>query len=94
GMLPADLGKASARRLLRVYTANVEAVRRYTPEPYPGKVALVRAARRPEEDPTLGWGALAPGIEVTALDADHYGLLQEPVVGEVARVFRSRAGEP
>ena len=85
--LPAGTGEEAARRLLRVFHSNLEAVRTYTPEPYPGRVLLVRAARRPEEDATLGWGPLAPGLAVEALDADHYSLLAEPAVETLARLL-------
>jgi amino acid adenylation domain-containing protein len=85
--VPAGLAEETARRLRRVFAANLEAVRAYRPAPYPGRVLLVRAARRPEEDATLGWGPLAPGLTVEVLDTDHYGLLEEPAVEALARLL-------
>jgi thioesterase domain-containing protein/acyl carrier protein len=85
--VPAGLAEETARRLRRVFEANLKAVRAYQPAPYPGRVLLVRAARRPEEDATLGWGPLAPGLVAEALDADHYSLLEEPAVETLARLL-------
>jgi thioesterase domain-containing protein len=94
GALPEGLGEEQARMLLRAGEADVDALRAYRPEPYDGPVLLVRAGRRGTDD--LGWGALASsGIEIAPFDAEHSGLLVEPVLGDLARLLRSRlAGGP
>jgi amino acid adenylation domain-containing protein/FkbM family methyltransferase len=87
-----DVEGPQTRRLLRVYQANVEAVQRYRPAPdpflpVPGRVALLRAAERPEGrgvDPALGWEGLAPGLVVRELAGDHYSLLRSPQVERLA----------
>jgi thioesterase domain-containing protein len=98
GALPAGMGERQAGRLLRVFTANVEAARSYRPEPCSGPVLLVRAGRRPEgadgADATLGWGSLAPGLATTVVDADHYGLLREPALEELIQVFEDALRAP
>ncbi len=85
--VPAGLAEETAGKLRAVFAANLTAVRAYTPEPYPGKVLLVRAARRPEDDLTLGWSPHAPNLAVEALDADHYGLLAEPAIEPLVRLL-------
>ncbi len=93
-----DVEGPQTRRLLRVYRANVEAVKRYRPEPDPsglpasGRVALLRAAERPEGrvvDPDLGWEALAPGLLVRELTGDHYSLLRAPQVESLAAAIEA-----
>jgi thioesterase domain-containing protein len=82
------------RRLLDVYKANVRAFRRYRPEPYPERVTLFRPvdAEAPpglEDDPMLGWGALAPEVEIEAVPGDHITVLAEPNVGTLAARLRA-----
>lgn len=53
-------------------------------------VTLVVAARRlahaPISDPLCGWTRTVANLHAEQVDADHLGLLQEPGVGEVARI--------
>ena len=88
-----DVEGPQARRLLRVYQANVAAVRRYRPALDAGdpgervRVALLRAGDRPSggvADPDLGWAGLAPGLLVRELAGDHYSLLRPPAVDGLA----------
>ena len=64
-----EIETGQARRLLRVYQANVAAMRRYRPAadaPGIARVALLRAGERPGglvTAPDLGWSGLAPGDE-------------------------------
>ncbi|HEV7514825.1 MAG TPA: sulfotransferase, partial [Thermoanaerobaculia bacterium] len=91
GVIPADVGEEGARDRLRVLEANVLAARAYRPQPYSGQVLLVRATRHREAAESLGWGALAvAGLEIAPFDADHFGLLSEPTLGELARLLRER----
>jgi thioesterase domain-containing protein len=83
------------RRLLDVYKANVRAFRRYRPEPYGGSITLFRPADAEappglEGDPTLGWGALAPKVEIEAVPGDHISTLAEPHVAVLAARLRER----
>jgi thioesterase domain-containing protein/acyl carrier protein len=62
-----------------------------TIRPYPGKVELIVAGRRIERDPSLspacGWRGLAAALNVHVLDGDHFDLVEEPTVTEVAEIF-------
>jgi thioesterase domain-containing protein len=94
GALPPGLTPEAARRLLRVFRANLEAVRAYEPAPHPIRLVLVRTettqAAVPDLglDPALGWSALTPHLEVLDLGSDHYSLLQEPEVEALAAALR------
>ena len=69
-----------------VRQANKRASRRYVPKPYSGPIALMWASDRPERcpDPRLGWGDLAPGLEVHTVPGDHITMLAEPHVQVLA----------
>jgi thioesterase domain-containing protein len=59
--------------------------------PYHGRATLIVAGRRAKEsvldDPNCGWAAYLPALEVHTLDAEHLGLLEDPHVESVARIF-------
>lgn len=80
------------RRLLDVFKANVRAFRRYRPEPYPEPITLFRPQEgdEPGQDPTLGWGALAPRVDVETVPGDHVSALAEPHVRTLAARLRAR----
>jgi amino acid adenylation domain-containing protein len=86
GAIPAGVGEESARDHLRVLEANIAAAQAYRPQPYPGRVLLVSAARHGEAASSLGWGALAvSGLEVVPLATDHLRLLSEPDLAPLLR---------
>ena len=89
GALPEGLEEEQARALLAAGEAEVDALRAYRPRPYAGPVLLVRAARGGGAA-DLGWGALAPALEVVPLDAGHSGLLVEPVVRDLVELLQAR----
>lgn len=79
------------RRLLDVFKTNVRAFRRYRPEPYPGPITLFRPAdAEAPSDPTLGWGALAPRVDIETVPGDHISALAEPHVRTLAARLRAR----
>jgi amino acid adenylation domain-containing protein len=91
GALPAGVSAEQIGRLWRVFRANVRAVRAYRPAPVPAAttgIALFVTHGNPERDSLgadLGWGKLAGGgLAVSELSGDHYSLLREPVVQELA----------
>lgn len=49
-------------------------------------VAGKRLAEEPISDPLCGWSRTVSSLNAERVDADHLGLLQEPGVGEVARI--------
>jgi thioesterase domain-containing protein len=92
----AAAGVEPLRRLLRVFKTNVRAFRRYRPGAYPGALHLFRpgaAAGEPDEataaDPTLGWGAVAPRVEIDTIPGDHISALAEPHVRTLAARLRT-----
>ncbi|HKH46593.1 MAG TPA: amino acid adenylation domain-containing protein, partial [Thermoanaerobaculia bacterium] len=94
GALPQGVGTDQVRTLLRVYRTNVEAARTYTPQPYAGRVLLVRATQGlAQTDPLLGWGGLIRGaLETLDAEGDHYTVMQGETLRAVARALRERLG--
>jgi amino acid adenylation domain-containing protein len=92
GALPPGFSAEQIGRLWRVFRANVRAVRAYTPRPAAGRTALFVTLGNPERDSLgtdLGWGRLVgDGLAVSDLPGDHYSLLREPGVQELADRLR------
>jgi acyl transferase domain-containing protein/thioesterase domain-containing protein/acyl carrier protein len=85
----------AAVRFHQVKKIHWQAFERATFQPYPGKIALMRAIDRGaenlgrHEDPTLGWGRLAGGgLEIYDVDAGHIGMLSDPYVGTIAEKLK------
>jgi amino acid adenylation domain-containing protein len=78
----------------RIVDTHLGAVRRWTPQPYEGR-AILFASHRPgvAREATLGWGPLVPRLSVIEIDADHFTLLREPAVCEVADRLRAALAE-
>jgi len=89
-LIPPSVGEAEVRSYLKVYTANVQAVRRYSPRPYPGRVTLLRTKfDLPGTDETLGWGALARGgVDVFEVPGAHHEMVSEPHVSVLAQLLK------
>jgi thioesterase domain-containing protein len=69
----------------RIVHAHLRAVRRWTPKPYDGRAILFAAHQNGViRDATLGWGPLLPRLSVIEIEADHFSLLREPAIDEVA----------
>lgn len=70
----------------------------YKPEPYHGRVVIVRASKQPRgipPDPTLGWGSLIdPETDIATIEAYHSTIMQEPQVEFVAEVLNSYLDGP
>ncbi len=76
------------RRLLEVFRSNFRAMLDYAPQPYPGRVVLLKASETVGENPddaSLGWNRLVPDLEVHELAGDHYSLLRPPGVEDLAQ---------
>ncbi|MCC6695332.1 MAG: alpha/beta fold hydrolase [Candidatus Hydrogenedentes bacterium] len=82
--------KGTLIRTLKVLAANARSLRRYVPEPYPGRLVVLRAndqplKRRFSDNPTLGWASLArERVEVLPVGGNHVTLFSQPYVNEVA----------
>ncbi len=93
-VLPPEVGVEQIHPLVAVVEANLEARREYTPGFYGSEILLLRAAvpavAPPPDDPTVGWGRLAAAVEVVTVPGDHYSMLAEPNVRQVARRLAER----
>lgn len=79
-----ELDLQQAQRCWRVFQANVQAMARYTPRPYPQPLVLFRGDADRADD-GLGWRPLAPeGFETHWIQGDHYTILQAPQVQVLA----------
>jgi thioesterase domain-containing protein len=70
-------------RRFAVYAANVRAMLAHRPDPYPGRLTLIRAGDSAGPEPD--WAALAlDGLDVGAVPGDHHGILRAPAVEMLA----------
>jgi thioesterase domain-containing protein len=69
--------------LRRAYS---NAVRRYAPPSYAGRVALFRAEELPARNPDLGWSSLLPRLEIVVVPGDHYTCITRHVAAFGARL--------
>jgi thioesterase domain-containing protein len=91
GRLPVGLPHSRAYRQLEVASRHEKAYEEYRPQPYAGRVAVLRAERQPwgrAPDPSLGWSALVDGPVMTcALPGHRIGLLEGPRSPRVAAII-------
>ena len=71
-----------------------EAVQKYRPKPFPGKMILFRARYRSLSgvSPTLRWGSLVENLRVVPVSAKHDKILEPPHVLELAKVMKHYLG--
>jgi thioesterase domain-containing protein/acyl carrier protein len=78
----------------RLMATHYQALRDYTPRPYPGRVTLFRARTRPLfrlYGRDLGWAALAGGgLDVISIPGNHESILKEPHVRTLASALKDR----
>jgi thioesterase domain-containing protein len=83
--------RATARRLLAVFTAALRAAGSWRPEPADLRVALLAAAQSdhlPADDPAAGWRPIARGgVDVVEVPGDHGSVLSPENAPAVARVL-------
>ena len=78
-VIPPDLDFADMLDILQMFTAHLQARRRYVGQPYDGRVILFRAAAggRSGVEETLGWGELAAGgVEVRVSSGKHGNMVR------------------
>jgi len=97
GLLPPELGPVDVARLYDLFRTTRQALDRYQPAPYPGRLSLLLAAHRPPaagpSDPAAAWAALAgAGSELELLPGDHYSIVRPPAVAALAGALRRRLG--
>ena len=94
GLLPPGMDAADLRRHLDVFAANLAARRDYVPRTYSGRVTLLESAEPPKAGDAAGglaWEALAlGGLERGVVPGDHYSMLREPRVRQLARSLAER----
>jgi thioesterase domain-containing protein len=65
----------------------------YVPQPYPGRITLVRTRSQPlfcSYDPAYGWGELAAhGVEVKIVPGSHENIFKEPDVRSLAEPLKA-----
>jgi len=93
-LIPPDFGLTQARRLLMVYKANNEALMKYIPQAYPGRVTLFRPYLGPsdnEEDAARGWDRVAAtGVDVHWVTGNHLNIMNRPHVEIIAEQLTRR----
>ena len=75
-----------------VRDSNAGAADQYVPQPYAGRVTLIRAAEillRSSEGPHAAWAGLVDRLEVHQIPGDHYDMLVEPQVKGLAEYLKS-----
>jgi thioesterase domain-containing protein/acyl carrier protein len=81
-------------RFRRVMATHYQALRDYSPRPYPGRVTLFRARTRPLfrlYGRDLGWAALAGGgLDIISIPGNHESILKEPHVRALAAALKDR----
>lgn len=92
--LPEHIGEQELEAVAEVCKAHISAIAAYEPLPYSGKVALFRAeaggrreARtgRGKHDGLARWQALFPALVELRASGNHYGIMRQPGVAEIAR---------
>ncbi|MUL37905.1 non-ribosomal peptide synthetase [Gloeocapsopsis dulcis] len=87
-------------RYYKLFKAHVQAMRDYVPQVYPHSITILRAKEEiihdfdnPEwstDDPLLGWGKCSSQpIQVREISGDHFSMLVEPHIQELAKQLRS-----
>jgi len=93
GGLAEGIGMVDAHRFLNVWKANIEALERYTPKIFPGRISFFRAAEwlppNPEH-PELAWISFSgKGIEIFEVPGNHHTMIMPPHVSVLAAHLRS-----
>lgn len=88
-----------AGRISRSATAIYLAWSEYAPEPYPGRVTLIRASEQKQppgvidDDPAMGWGRLAKsGVHVVKLKCAHARMLHVENATALAKILTAGLG--
>jgi pyochelin synthetase len=95
-VVPTEFTTQRVWPLFNTFKRNVRAGARYVPCPYPGRITLLRTQGQAFEDfpdparhPDYGWGSLTEEpVDVYPFRGNHYTLLNEPCVSDIAAVLR------
>jgi thioesterase domain-containing protein len=76
----------------RIANINLQAMMRYRPRAFDGRVALIRRRsplhRYAFDRPDWGWSELGPAVDVHYVDGNHDEIMVEPRVGDVGRIIQ------
>ncbi|NET59029.1 MAG: hypothetical protein F6K47_23660 [Symploca sp. SIO2E6] len=91
---PMKFRQPTARRMLQVTKANIQAMINYTPTVYPGKITLFRTSKpcfaKRIGDESWGWSDLAEeGVEIHFIPGHHFNLLRYPHVEVLAQKLQA-----
>ncbi|MDH3600117.1 MAG: amino acid adenylation domain-containing protein [Candidatus Tectomicrobia bacterium] len=89
GVLPPEVGAEYIRHRLQVFKANIQAVARYRPHPYAGRIIFFynSAVMQVHQDASLVWRSIATGDIIThEISGDHYSIVQSQMLAEKLRV--------
>jgi thioesterase domain-containing protein len=92
GVLPPGVGRPWVRERFDLFSRSVNALHRYLPRPYGGRVTLFRAGASVAPgatDLTAGWGLLARTDAHLVPESDHTSLLHGPALDRVVEQLRS-----
>ena len=76
--------------MFKVFSSNVKAATRYTPQEYYGKLHIFAAEQTIEsgQHPDLGWSPLADLIDTCKIPGNHFSIFSEPNVTTLAAQLR------
>ncbi|MFE6019278.1 amino acid adenylation domain-containing protein, partial [Streptomyces sp. NPDC056441] len=86
----AELNGPVTASLMEFWQGMLSGLAGHRPSPYPGPVHLVVSGRGEEaavRAAVTGWERFAGTLRVSYADGDHYQLMREPWIGDVAKVF-------
>ena len=89
-------GATLPKPVLAVERAIINALRKYEPQVYPGRLVLFRAANHHANgiDTDLGWGTLTTNdVEILEVQGDHASMYAEPHVQVLAQKLKSKLSE-
>jgi thioesterase domain-containing protein len=85
-VLPANTGPEMFRQMFETLQRHARLLRKYRPGRYDGTLTAVLATSPRTSGPDDGgWGAYTH-VDVHQVAGDHFSILQEPAVGDVARI--------
>jgi len=90
GILPKEMGQKQGSSLFRIFKANSQAIARYTPQPYLGRITFFYAdeSMKQNQDPSLGWASVAAGSRITNnIPGNHYSIIESEIVAQKLRTY-------
>jgi amino acid adenylation domain-containing protein len=69
-----------------VFAGYRDAIRRYAPAPYEGRVVVLRPENHRDSRAAMGWGAFAPGAQTVVVAGDHLTVITRHLDATAAKV--------